>query len=307
MTPDRRTVLKGLVAGALAKGLRANAEEPAGVAEGWGPGVRIWDAHGHPSGDSGDTIEERMTALVRAMDRLGIERIILSHGFNRPIGDYQPHGAHTPHHMREENDQVMQAVRYFPDRLYGSVYLNPANGAFCIDELNRCLRDGPMICIGELETDVRAASPLLDPIVEWAVRMNVPILQHTWLNATGNLPGESTPWDVVQLARRHPQAQIICGHTGGNWELGIRTIRDTKNIYAGIAGSDPTSGFTEMAVRELGAERVIYGSDAGGRSLASQLAKVVGAEIPEPAKAMILGGNLRRLLQPILRAKGLAS
>jgi predicted TIM-barrel fold metal-dependent hydrolase len=59
-----------------------------------------------------------------------------------------------------------------------------------------------------------------------------------------------------------------------------------------------------MAVRELGAERVIYGSDAGGRSFASQLAKVMGAEIPEAARQLILGENLRRLLAPILKAKG---
>ncbi len=164
-----------------------------------------------------------------------------------------------------------------------------------------------MIAIGELETDVRCNSPALDPIVERAISMNVPILQHTWINTIGDGPGESTPYDVVELAKRHPEAQFICAHTGGNWELGIRAIRDSKNVCAGIAGSDPTSGFVEMAVRELGAERVVYGSDVGGRSFASQVAKVIGAEIPDSAKAMILGGNLRRLLQPILKAKGLAS
>ena len=60
-----------------------------------------------------------------------------------------------------------------------------------------------------------------------------------------------------------------------------------------------------MAVRELGPERVVYGSDAGGRSFASQLAKVLGADIPDAAKALIAGGNIRRLLAPVLRAKGL--
>jgi hypothetical protein len=59
-----------------------------------------------------------------------------------------------------------------------------------------------------------------------------------------------------------------------------------------------------MAVRELGAERILYGSDCGGRSFASQLAKVVSAEIPEEARRKILGANLRRILFPILRAKG---
>jgi predicted TIM-barrel fold metal-dependent hydrolase len=60
---------------------------------------------------------------------------------------------------------------------------------------------------------------------------------------------------------------------------------------------------TEMAVHELGAERVIFGSDAGGRSFASQLGKVMGANISAAAKRLILGENFRRLLGPILRDK----
>jgi predicted TIM-barrel fold metal-dependent hydrolase len=60
-----------------------------------------------------------------------------------------------------------------------------------------------------------------------------------------------------------------------------------------------------MAVRELGADRVIYGSDVGGRSFASQLAKVHGANIPESAKRLILAENLKRLLRPILQEKGI--
>jgi len=62
-----------------------------------------------------------------------------------------------------------------------------------------------------------------------------------------------------------------------------------------------------MAVRELGPERVVYGSDVGGRSFASQLSKVMGAGIPDSAKALVLGGNLRRLFAPILKAKGYKS
>src|SRR5437867_3499953 len=77
-----------------------------------------------------------------------------------------------------------------------------------------------------------------------------------------------------------------------------------NHVKESLAESDPTAGLTEMAVRELGAERVIYGSDVPGRSFASQLAKVQGADIPEAAKRLILGGNLKRLLLPILKAKG---
>jgi len=173
-----------------------------------------------------------------------------------------------------------------------------------MQELNRCVRDGPMVMIGEIEADARCNIPEMDPIAEWAVANEVVILQHEWLNAGGNEPGESTPFDVVELAKRHPKLQIVCAHTGGNWELGIRAIREAKNVYAGIAGSDPTSGFVEMAVRELGASRVIFGSDVGGRSFASQIAKVEGANISETDKKLILSGNLRRLLTPMLGRKG---
>ena len=100
------------------------------------------------------------------------------------------------------------------------------------------------------------------------------------------------------------KANFICAHTGGDWERGIRIIRDAPNVSAGIAGFDPTAGVLEMAVRELGPERVVYGSDVGGRSFASQVAKVLGADIPDSARELVLGGNLRRLLAPVLRAKG---
>ncbi len=138
----------------------------------------------------------------------------------------------------------------------------------------------------------------MDPIVERAVSGKAPILQHTWLNANGNGPGESTPADLVELARRHPDANFICAHAGGDWERGIRIVRPMANISVDVAGFDPTAGMVEMAVRELGAERVLYGSDVGGRSFASQLGKVLGADIPDSAKELMLGGNLRRLFGP---------
>ena len=293
---NRRTLLKSLCAGYSMTLVRA---EPWGSANdsGLGGNMRIWDQHSHLAAVPGDTPEERMAFLVKCMDRLGVERLILSQGYS---ADMHP----TPDQFREENDRVMRAVKAFPDRAYGSVYLSPAYLDFSLQEFDRCVRDGPMVSIGEIEAEARCNVPEMDPIAERAVAMNLPILQHEYLKAGGNEPGESSPFDVVELAKRHPKLRIVCAHTGGNWELAIRAIRSTKNVYAGIAGSDPTSGFVEMAVRELGAGRVIYGSDVGGRSFASQIAKVEGANISESDKKLILGGNLRRLLTPILRMKG---
>ena len=296
MSGSRRAFISGLCAAAAGAqqgpAARRNADAPPAKR------FRVWDEHCHMGAVPGDTPEERIEVLIECADRLGIERLLLSQGYSE---QFHP----TMDKLREENDRVMRAMRRFPDRTFGSVYLSPAYPEFSVQEFNRCVRDGPMICVGELEADRRCNVPEMDLIVERAASMNVPILQHTWLKTGGNLEGESTPNDVVELAQRHPNVQFVCVHTGGEWERGIRIIRATKNVYAEIAGSNPTSGFVEMAVRELGAERVIYGSDVGGRSFASQLSKVLGARIPDSAKELILGGNLRHLLAPVLRAKGL--
>ncbi|WP_406693779.1 amidohydrolase family protein [Singulisphaera sp. Ch08] len=237
-----------------------------------------------------------MVQLIKYADRMGIARICVYMGMN---WSFDP----SPEEFRKQNDEVLQALSHWHDRAFGFVYLNPKHVKESLAELDRCVRDGPMVGV-KLWVAEHANAPALDPIVERATELNAVIFQHTWIKVTGNLPGESTPMDLAALAARHPKATLICGHTGGDWELGIRAVRAERNVAVDLAGGDPVAGITEMAVRELGAERVIYGSDAGGRSFASQLAKVHGADVPDAAKKLILAGNLKRLLGPILQAKG---
>src|SRR6185436_3561032 len=116
-------------------------------------------------------------------------------------------------------------------------------------------------------------------IVARATELKAVVFQHTWIKVGGNLPGESTPMQLAALAARHPNAKIICGHSGGDWEQGIRAVRAHPNVCVDLGGGDPVAGMTEMAVRELGPDRALYGSDVPGRSFSSQLAKVQGADI----------------------------
>jgi predicted TIM-barrel fold metal-dependent hydrolase len=260
--------------------------------------MKIWDLHCHLSGVPGNTPIERMARLLEFADRMGIERLCVYMGMK---WSYDP----APDDMRHQNDEVLQVLEKWPERVFGFVYLNPNHVEESLKELDRCVRDGPMVGV-KLWVARHCSTPELDPIVVRATELGAVIFQHTYLKITGNLPGESTPAELAELARRHPNARFICGHTGADWEIGIRAIRDCKNVWADLAGSDPSAGFTEMAVSELGAERVLYGSDAGGRSFASQLGKVFGADISENAKRLIMSENLQRLLQPMLKRKGLA-
>ena len=256
----------------------------------------IWDMHCHLSGVDGKTPDERIAQLMQYADRMGIERLVVCMGMK---WSQDP----SPDVFRRENDEVLQALSHWHHRAFGFVYLNPKYVDESLKELDRCVKDGPMVGV-KLWVAKRCRDKELDPIVRRAAELKAVVFQHTWLKTTGNLPGESTPMDLAELAARHPDVPLICGHTGGDWERGIRAIRATKNVSIGISGSDPTAGFMEMAVREVGADRIIYGSDAGGRSFASQLAKVYGADIPEFAKKLILGKNFQRMLMPILKAKG---
>ena len=237
--------------------------------------------------------------MVRFADRMGVDRMCVFMGY--PIQENP-----APEALRAQNDQVLEAITSAPQRAFGFVYLNPNYLEFSLREFDRCVRDGPMVGV-KLWVAKRANARELDAIVECAAARHAVIFQHTWFKVAGalNLPGESTPVEFAELARRHPHVPLICGHTGGDWELGIRAVRGLDNVFLDVAGSDPTSGFVEMAVREVGAERVIYGSDAGGRSFASQLAKVLDAKIPERARKLILSENLKRMMTPILEAKGI--
>jgi len=260
--------------------------------------LRIWDGHCHLLSFEGSTPAERMQNILRYADRMGIEKMCMFLGM-----EFKFHAG--PENMRKQNDEIMEALKHSHGRALGYAFMDPYYVDDCLDELNRCVRDGPLVGLKfEFDTPALANSPELDPIIARAGELKAVVLHHTYIKTTGNMLGESTPVELAELARRHPSVTIICGHTGATWELGIPPIRRLKNVYADLCGSDPTSGFTEMAVRELGADRVMYGSDIGGRGFASQLAKVLGANIPLSARPLIMGENLRRVLQAILKAKG---
>ena len=258
---------------------------------------RVGDLHCHIAAVDGRTPDERMATLMGFADRMGIERVLIFMGYPM-VRDP------SPDELRRQNDQVLQALGHWHDRAFGLAYVSPGHVEASLSEIDRCVRDGPMVGI-KLWVARRCSDPAIDPIIRRAAELDGLIFQHTWIKAGGNLPGESTPQDLAALAMRFPDVPLVCGHAGGDWERGIRAIRAFPNVSLGIAGSDPTAGFVAMAVRELGADRVLYGSDAGGRSFASQLAKVLGADLSEEARRAILGGNLRRQLGPILAAKGL--
>lgn len=295
---SRRRLLAGTIAATGAAVIGPSQTIQAGI-EKSADGLELlpaWDPHVHLSGCTG-TVRERVATLLKYADRVRVERMVICMGRS-----WSPHP--TPDDFRRQNDDVLEAIACAPDRVMGFVYLNPQHQKESLAEIERCVAQGPMVGI-KLWIAMVCSRPELDPIARRAGELGVPIMQHAYWRTLGNMPDESDPSSVAELAARHPGTNFICAHTGNDWERGIRVIRSAKNVWADISGCDPTAGMVEMAVRELGPSRVLYASDAGGRTFASQLAKVYSAGLPRDVLQRVLRDNLRNLLAPTLKAKGI--
>lgn len=217
--------------------------------------------------------------------------------------------AATETRIRAKPETIVAPLERWPERLLGMIQLNANDVSGSLDALNRWLRDGPMVGVyfpGGRRGALPCSHPNFLPLVERVAELDGLIMQHTWFKTGGKESrGESTPSELAQLATRFPTVRFICAHSGGEWERGIRAVAACPNILIETSGFDPTAGFIEMAVRDLGADRIVFGSHLPSRSLGTELGKVVGADVSERDRHKILGENLRRLLAPILRSKGL--
>lgn len=245
----------------------------------------IIDCHAHIR--SAD--DEELGRLLRRADRAGVDKLCIS-SLGREW-TYFPEAAR----LEEALEDVSAAVAKHPDRLLGQVYLSADHADLSLALLERAVEGGACRSV-KLWVSQFAGDPRLDPIYERVVELGVPVMQHTWIKATGNLEKESTCHHVLEAARRHPDLKIWMAHASGRWEESGRIVAEQPNIAVDISGGEPENGIVECLVDALGAERVFYGSDAPGRSFEVQMSKVLAADIPENQKEMILGENVRRWL-----------
>ena len=111
------------------------------------------------------------------------------------------------------------------------------------------------------------------------------------------------PEDYVAFVNRFPEARLILAHLGhdeaGSYERQVRAIQQCRagNVWVDTSSAmSMHAGLIEWAVSEVGAERLVFGSDPPLYAVASQKARIEFAEIPEPDKRKILWENARALL-----------
>ncbi|MCA9133584.1 MAG: amidohydrolase family protein, partial [Planctomycetales bacterium] len=269
---------------------------------------RIWDsyftpAHSHPGRDGSSALFADIERSQRAIEMGRLEKLC----FFAHVGLGTTRDAGLEELLRKQPAVVLRPFERWPQKLLGMIQLNAHDVPASLDAVQRWLGDGPMLGVyfaGGGPAAMTCTHRNFQPLVERVAELRGVIMQHTWFKTGGKeSPGESTPSELAELAARFPSQKFICAHAGGEWERGIRAVRDCPNILLETSGFDATAGFIEMAVREVGAERIVFGSHLPGRSLGTELGKIVGADISEADKRLILGENFRNLLRPILHTK----
>jgi len=268
--------------------------------------LRIWDIHYHGFWPGGMRQHEENLFYV---ERMGIERMLsldIAGSPTDPIGNSV---------SAEKKRELREYLEKNSDRVSGLIPIDPSQPIESCRKMEEWIRHGPCIGIkyyGGNPGGVVCSHANNDAIVRLAAELNAVIYIHTWLKIGGdprrpggdNLRGESTPTDVALLAERFPQVPLICGHSGGDWEVGVRAVRPFKNVFIEFSGSHPHSGQVDFTVREIGVNRLVWGGHGPSRSYSTELAKVLDADLTPDERVQVFGGNLRQIAAPIFRQKG---
>ncbi|HOX07126.1 MAG TPA: amidohydrolase family protein [Planctomycetota bacterium] len=242
------------------------------------------DAHAH-LGAHGDFLMPRGGAddLVRRMDALGVERTALSAN------------AAFCSDFRLGNDQAAAAAAAHPGRIFFYAVANPHYPDGMAPELERCAGLPGFVGVKLHSTthNVALDSSLYDPAWSWARERGCPVLVHFW--AAHGLCGSG---NVRKAAARWPGVKLVLAHLGGfgeAWRELLPLAAEHPRLWFDTCGSRHARGAIEGLVAGGRAGRLLYGSDAPWIDPGSQIGKVLYADIPEGARAAILGGNARRL------------
>ncbi len=278
---SRRAFAAGLGGAGAAAAARSALPRP-------GDSVVTIDCHAHLTHHSRADWAERDRQLIEAADRLGIDKLCCSL--------LAPRRPSRPEDFRQCNDWAAEAMRRYPGRILCYAYVNPGYFREAQEEVSRCVEKLGFIGV-KLYNDYVATEPVVWPLVEQTIRLQVPILHHaghtTWLPAPQ--PRISDGGTFAELAGRYPEAMLICAHVagGGDWEWTIKALRNAPSAYLDTSGSVPDEGVVEMAVRMLGPERLLFGCDM---SMTASVGRIRAAELTDADRARVLGGNMQRIL-----------
>ena len=147
------------------------------------------------------------------------------------------------------------------------------------------------------------------PIADYGERIYEFAAKHRAVIDTHSGEALSMPEEFAVFANRYPEVTTIVSHLGCGYDGAFdHQIRAVQRSVHGNLYTDTSSGkslfcnLLERAVREIGSERILFGTDAGCYFSPMQRARVDCAQIGDEEKKNILYRNALRLF-PRLRER----
>ena len=137
-----------------------------------------------------------------------------------------------------------------------------------------------------------------DTLFEFAARHRAVVLVHS--GDENSLPG-----DFLPFAERYPESKLILAHLGngggaaGDPTTQVRAVQDSTcgNLYVDTSSARSIlPRLVEWAVSEIGADRILYGTDTPLYQAEMQRARIDHAELTDDQKKLILRENAVALL-----------
>lgn len=221
--------------------------------------------------------------LLKACESFGISKIHVS-GLK----------SHYPDEREIEtmNALVHRFMQEEPGLVEGYCYVNPAH-ANAADVLKKGIEQYGMSGM-KLWVATFCDDPRVFPLVELCIGYNVPILIHSFYKTVGQLEHETTGVHVARLAERYPEAKLLMAHFGGNCYHGVKAVRDYPNVWLDFSGSPFRRDDVDYAVEQVGAERIVFGSDMPITYLVNW-GQVEEADLTAEQKALIYYKNALKL------------
>ena len=218
-------------------------------------------------------------SLLEVMDTAGVERAVVV-----------PPDRNLAVYNREGNDSVRRAAQNHRARFIPSCSVNPWYGPPAVDEFRRALGEGArMLVLHPYVQGFAASDELIFPLLDEAAVQKAPVYIHT------GPPGNSTPWQITELADRYPLVDFIMGHCGATdfWNDVINATAAAPNIYLESSLARPFQFARYLGA--VGKQRGIIGSWAPLNNLRfewDQMRKYIPPEMFDS----IAGENLAVLL-----------
>jgi uncharacterized protein len=215
-----------------------------------------------------------------SLDATGLDALISSCGLDKVIV------------FHPDNGMLQRTISSRPS-VFGLVWVNPKEPDY-VQTLQAYLEDPKFLGVKlhPLLDGYHPNDPLVHPIADIVAERNLPLLVHT------GHPIFTLPWSVEELARAKPNTKVIMGHMGhGNIiyiNAAIEAAERQPNVYLETSGMPMHAKILE-AVNRIGADRVLYGSDAPFHHPDVEILKVKKSGLKPAELAMVLGTNAERV------------